>query len=104
MVAPDAITPAFIGMTKAQTPEMLDLVYHSAERHRLFGGKSARLLRKGDILALRDLYPERIGVRGMATVSSVYGTTAGTTLVITAMHGLFLIPGSRLVIVRRMAA
>lgn len=103
MTAVDTITPAFIEMVKEQTPDVLDVVYRSTERHRLIGGKNARLLHKGDIVALRDLHQDRTDVPGVTAVVGTYTTKTGTTFVITDGHGTFYIPSSRLVLVRRAA-
>lgn len=99
----DTLTPAFREMFQNPTPELLDVVYRSTGRHRLFGGKSARLLRAGDMVALRDLNLVRADVPGVATVVDTHVSPAGTAFVTTAEHGLFLTPGSRLVLVHRAA-
>ena len=97
----DTLTPAFREMFLSPVPGFLDLVYHSTERHRLFGGKSARLLRVGDRVALRDLHLVRAEVPGVATVVDTYVSSTGAAFVMTTAHGLFLTPGSRLVLVHR---
>ncbi|MFD2794592.1 hypothetical protein ACFS27_13630 [Promicromonospora vindobonensis] len=99
----DALTPAFCEMFQNPTPDFLDVVYRSTGRHRLFGGKSARLLRAGDMVALRDLPLIRADVPGVATVVDASVSSTGTAFVMTAEHGLFLTPGSRLVLVHRAA-
>jgi hypothetical protein len=53
----DTITPAFLAMAKNAGPAASKIIFSSTERRRILGGKSARLLRRGDRVALRDLKP-----------------------------------------------
>ena len=103
MTTPDSITPAVNEMAKEQTPGLHGFMCRLTERHCLVCGKSARLLRPGDTVALRDLYPDRTDIEGVGTISNAYTSESGTTFVITLKHGMFLIPGSRLVPVRSAA-
>ncbi|PUB32538.1 hypothetical protein C8K30_1011064 [Promicromonospora sp. AC04] len=100
----DTLTPAFREWFQDPAPGFLDLVYRSTGRHRLLGGKSARLLRAGDLVAVRDLHPDRDERPGMAAVIGTHISPVGIAFVSTAEHGLFPTPGSRLVLVHRAVA
>ncbi|MFD9601999.1 hypothetical protein [Streptomyces sp. NPDC059970] len=96
----DTLTPAFVEMAKGTSPETLDVFHRSTGRHLLFGSKSARLLRAGDRVAVRDLHPDRAELPGVATVVDLSTPlSSGAVFVITAEHGVCLTPGSRLVLV-----
>ena len=62
-------------------------------------GKSARLLRRGDRVALHDLNPDRD--EGTAVVDRVRSSSGRTVLVETVEAGSFLVRGSRLVLASR---
>lgn len=68
----DTITPAFLDIVKDGGPAVQEALLRSTERHRILGGKSARMLRRGDRVALRDLNPDLDGeahlVRGSRLV------------------------------------
>ncbi|MFE4332518.1 hypothetical protein ACFRQM_24765 [Streptomyces sp. NPDC056831] len=94
------LTPAFVEMAEDTSPETLDVFYRSTGRRLLFGSKSARLLRVGDRVAVRDLHPDRAEPSGVATVVGLSTRlSSGAVFVITAERGVFLTPGSRLVLV-----
>lgn len=95
----DTITPAFHDILKDGGAELQDIVYCATERHRILGGKSARLLRRGDRVALRDLNPDLDG--GTAVVEQVRPSVGSTVHVLTRGGEAHLVRGSRLVLVTR---
>lgn len=60
-------------------------------------GKSARLLREGDRVAVSDLHPGDVDVDSLTEVVDVLSNANGTTFVNTTDHGVFLTPSARLV-------
>lgn len=101
MAATDTITPALNEMLKKKAQDVLGAIYGSAERRRVIGGKSARLLRRGDTVALRDLRLDRADVPGLRTVSDASTSESGMTSVLTVQQDVLQIPASRLVCVCR---
>ncbi|MFF1880206.1 hypothetical protein ACFVVC_01890 [Pseudarthrobacter sp. NPDC058196] len=95
----DTITPAFLDIVKDGGAAVAETLCCSTERHRILGGKSARMLRQGDRVALRDLNPELDG--GTAVVAQVRPSVGSTVHVLTAGGEAHLVRGSRLVIVTR---
>lgn len=96
---PDTITPAFLEMAKDANRGPLDVAFCSTERHRILGGKSARLLRRGDRVALRDLNPDL--EEGTVVVDQVRPSVGNTVHVLTVDADAYLVRGSRLVLVTR---
>lgn len=104
----DTLTPAFVEMAKSGTPAFLNMIFHSSGRHRLLAGKSARLLRAGDMVALRDLQTERNAeISGVTRVSHAHtgSNNPSTTYVVTdtpgAVYAIYQIPSARLVLVHQ---
>ncbi|WP_247040252.1 hypothetical protein [Arthrobacter rhizosphaerae] len=95
----DMITPAFLAMARNTDPAAGGIVFDSAERHRILGGKSARLLRRGDRVALRDLNPDL--EEGTAVIDQVRPSVGTTVHVLTIGGNAYLVRGSRLVLVIR---
>lgn len=95
----DIITPAFLDMVKDGEPAIREMLSGALERHRILGGKSARLLRRGDRVALRDLNPDLEG--GTAVIEQVRPSVGNTVHVLTRDGGVHLVRGSRLVLVTR---
>ncbi|MDO5865194.1 MULTISPECIES: hypothetical protein [Paenarthrobacter] len=95
----DTITPAFLDITKDSGPAVQETLFPSTERHRILGGKSARMLRRGDRVALRDLNPDLDG--GTAVVEQVRPSVGSTVHVLTTGGDAHLVRGSRLVLVAR---
>lgn len=99
MTMADPFTPAFIEMAKDASLGALDTMFRSTERHRILGGKSARLLRRGDRVALRDLNPDLD--EGTAVVEQVRPSVGSTVHVLIRGGQAHLVHGSRLVLVSR---
>ena len=100
----DRLTPAFHQLVRDVAPEDLQRVFRATERHRLLGGKSIRLLRRGDRVAVSDLYPHSRhsnSASGIAVVTEAAVVRGDDVRVVTAEHGVYLVPGSRLVMVHR---
>jgi hypothetical protein len=95
----DTITPAFLAMAKNAGPAASKIIFSSTERRRILGGKSARLLRRGDRVALRDLNPDL--EEGTAVVDQVRPSVGTTVHVLTIGGNAYLVRGSRLVLVTR---
>lgn len=95
----DTITPAFLAMAKDTGPAVSGIIFSSTDRHRILGGKSARLLRRGDRVALRDLNPDL--EEGTAVVDQVRPSVGTTVHVLTIGANVYLVRGSRLVLVTR---
>lgn len=95
----DTITPTFLDIVKDDGTADADTLCCSSERHRILGGKSARMLRPGDRVALRDLNPDLDG--GTAVVAQVRSSVDSTVHVLTAGGEAHLVRGSRLVLVTR---
>ncbi len=97
----DPFIPAFLEL--AQELE-LGKIPNSETRHLVFTGKSARLLRTGDQVAMRDISALRTTDPGVAEILSVRRTTNDSVVVTTTDHHVRLIPGSRLLVVHRQQA
>ena len=98
----DIVTPAFFDLAvNAGGITVHAAVWDATERHRILGGKSARLLRRGDRVALRDLNPDLNG--GTAVVEQVRPSVGSTVHVLTRGGEAHLVRGSRLVLVTREA-
>ena len=104
----DTITPAFIEMAQSGAPVVLNSIFPSNGRHRLLAGKSARLLRAGDMVALHDLQTERnVEISGVTRVSHAHtgSNDPSTTYVVTdtpgAVYAIYQIPSARLVLVHQ---
>ncbi|BCW06902.1 hypothetical protein ACIQF8_03750 [Pseudarthrobacter sp. NPDC092184] len=95
----DTITPAFLDIVKDGGPAVQEVLLRSTERHRILGGKSARMLRRGDRVALRDLNPDLDG--GTAVVEQVRPSVGSTVHILTVGGEAHLVRGSRLVLVAR---
>lgn len=95
----DTITPAFLAMAKDTGPAASGITFSSTDRHRILGGKSARLLRRGNRVALRDLNPDLKA--GTAVVEQVRPSVGSTVHVLTKGGDTHLVRGSRLVLVVR---
>lgn len=95
----DTITPAFLDIVKDGGAAVQDAMFRSTERHRILGGKSARLLRRGDRVALRDLNPDLD--EGTAVVEQVRPSVGSTVHVLIRGGEAHLVRGSRLVLVSR---
>lgn len=100
----DQITPAFLDIVASGGLAVREAVFRATERHRIIGGKSARLLRPGDRVALRDLGPGPAGearAHGSAVVRSARVAARDLVHVTTADGEAHLVRGSRLVLVVR---
>lgn len=95
----DTITPAFLEMAKDAGLAPLEALFCATERYRILCGKSARLLRCGDRVALRDLNPDL--EEGTVVVDQVRPSVGNTVHVMTLDGDAYLVRGSRLVLVAR---
>jgi hypothetical protein len=95
----DAITPAFHDILEHGGAAVLETIFRSTERHRILGGKSARLLRRGDRVAMRDLNPDLDG--GLGIIEQVRPSVGSTVHVLIRGGEAHLVRGSRLVLTNR---
>lgn len=95
----DTITPAFLEMAKDAGIGPFEALFCVSERYRILCGKSARLLRRGDRVALRDLNPDL--EEGTVVVDQVRRSVGNAVLVMTLDADAYLVRGSRLVLVAR---
>lgn len=96
---PDTIAPAFLEIAIDTRLSELDVVLCATGRYRILCGKSARLLRGGDRVALRDLNPDL--EKGTVVVDQVRPSVGNAVHVLTLDGGAYLVRGSRLVLVTR---
>lgn len=100
-MARNTITTSFLELVGNHASE-LGILQNETTRYRLFAGKSARLLRRGDLVPLTDLHPEQEPVPGVARVTDTHlSQDTRTVFVMTEHHSIQIIPASRLVLVHR---
>ena len=112
------VTPAYNAFVDSAPDHVLDTIFTTQERHRLLGGKSARLLRKGDTVALCDLttvggehvgrsYDNALSLNAKMARNStavIFDTviaSTGDVFVITQDQGAYKVPGHRLMLTFR---
>lgn len=84
----DSLIPAFRGLfSSIRDKERLNILYNTDERHTILGGKSARLLRRGDIIAGCEL-SEAVGegIESALTVLSISATRFDTEAGLVFLH------------------
>lgn len=106
-MARNTIDTAFLELVEHAAAEIGSLA-PDTKRYRVFAGKSARLLRRGDLVALSDMHTDFEPSSGIGRVVDAHvAADTDEVFVMLAAHGDYLIPtlipASRLVLVHRSA-